>query len=279
MMRLYLLVAIAIQYFACTPRDNVKQEAASMTSEQTNEVYPDAPSIFGDTLPIDRSIDYLTGHFDPTQREEFTPIDTLLADRAGLWLRKDAYVAFEHMYEAAMAEGIKLIIRSATRNFDTQKSIWERKWTGKTTLSSGISAPDIVDPVQRALAILQYSSMPGTSRHHWGTDIDLNAFNNDYFASGEGLKIYQWLRQHAADFGFCQPYTAKGPRRPEGYEEEKWHWSYLPVSAVLLHEARMHLQDASISGFDGAQTAPVIGVVEKYVMGIDTLCQPNYKGQ
>ena len=65
--------------------------------------------------------------------------------------------------------------------------------------------------------------MPGsTSRHHWGTEIDIHSLKNGDFADGEGLKIYEWLTTHAEDYGFYQPYTAE-----QGYEEEeKWHWSY-----------------------------------------------------
>ena len=114
--------------------------------------------------------------------------------------------------------------------------------------------------------------MPGTSRHHWGTDIDLNAFTNSYFESGKGLKLYQWLQAHAGDYGFCQPYTAKGPARPFGYHEEKWHWSYLPVSEVLLNEAKTSLNNAMIQGFEGAEAAQSIDVVAKYVLGINPLC-------
>ena len=82
---------------------------------------------------------------------------------------------------------------------------------------------EVPEPVERARMILTYSSMPGTSRHHWGTDMDLNKDNNGYFATGEGLKVYEWLQAHAHEYGFCQPYTPKGPNRPEGYNEEKWH--------------------------------------------------------
>ncbi|MFM9004881.1 MAG: D-alanyl-D-alanine carboxypeptidase family protein [Flavobacteriales bacterium] len=43
---------------------------------------------------------------------------------------------------------------------------------------------------------MKFSSMPGTSRHHWGTDIDLNSVEPSYFLSGKGLLIYQWLSAH-----------------------------------------------------------------------------------
>ncbi len=230
-----------------------------------------------DTLPIDRSTSYLMGKFDPATRSEFSKVDTAHADRPNLHLRKDTYRAFSKMHEAAKKEGIKLIIRSATRNFDSQKNIWERKWNGITKLEGNIDATTISNEVERALAILRYSSMPGTSRHHWGTDIDLNAFHNAYFEKGEGLQIYQWLKKHAHDFGFCQPYTEKGVKRPAGYQEEKWHWSYLPVATVLLEAGEASLNNSDIVGFKGFKAATSIGVVENYVLGIDPICKNKYK--
>lgn len=216
----------------------------------------------------------LMGTFDPKSDAEFVSIPSQYADRPGQVMRKTAFEAFVKMFEAAKADGIALQIRSATRNFDYQKGIWERKWTGQTTLSDGINAArDINDDVDRALKILEYSSMPGTSRHHWGTDIDLNAFNNAYFESGTGKKVYDWLTAHAADYGFGQPYSPKGQDRPHGYNEEKWHWSYLPISVPMTQAAEQIMRDEQIKGFEGDHTAVQIGVVKKYILGIDKSCK------
>jgi len=164
--------------------------------------------------------------------------------------------------------------KSATRNFDYQKGIWERKYTGATKLSDGTNvATDIKDTKDKCLKILEYSSMPSTSRHHWGTDIDINAFNNAYFESGEGKKLYTWMLTHAADYGWCQPYTPHGPDRPHGYFEEKWHWSYMPISKILTQQAEAEFKDEMITGFMGSEAATEIGVVEKYVLGINKACR------
>ena len=217
--------------------------------------------------------DYITGQFDPAQHPDFVKIASKFADREGLYLRKEVYESFKAMHAAASKEGIKLVIRSATRNFTSQKGIWEAKWMGKRILSDGKNAKtDYPIPKDRALKILEYSSMPGTSRHHWGTDIDLNAFNNNYFAKGEGLKIYNWLLANASTYGFCQPYTAKGAQRPNGYNEEKWHWSYIPTAKKLTDQARIELKDETIQGFQGAATAKTIQVIQNYVFGINEAC-------
>lgn len=219
-------------------------------------------------------LNYLMGHFDPTTHSEFVEIPENYADRSGLFLRKEALAAFQQMYDAAKSEGIKLQIKSATRNFDYQKGIWENKWNGATILSDGTNvAKDISSPREKALKILLYSSMPGTSRHHWGTDIDLNAFNNAWFEKGEGLLIYRWLTENAFIYGFCQPYTAIGPDRPNGYQEEKWHWSYMPLSRTFTRAAELKLMDNLISGFGGSETAVEINVVKNYVLGINKTCR------
>jgi LAS superfamily LD-carboxypeptidase LdcB len=109
--------------------------------------------------------------------------------------------------------------------------------------------------------------MPGTSRHHWGTDIDLNSLENSYFEVGEGLKVYQWLLQHAHEFGFCQPYTSKATGRT-GYEEEKWHWSYTPLSVPLLQQYMNTITLEDISGFQGSETAAQLDVINTYVAGV-----------
>ncbi len=228
-----------------------------------------------ETVPrIDFPVDYIMGQFDPTMHSDFTIIPVQYADRDSMFLRKDALEAFENMYKAALSDSIKLVIRSATRNFEYQKGIWERKWNGATILSDGVNAAtDITDPAIRAIKILEYSSMPSTSRHHWGTDIDLNSFNNSWFESGTGLKLYNWMLAHAHEYGYCQPYTEKGDDRPYGYNEEKWHWSYTPISKPLLSQAKEKLKNEMIRGFLGHEQAIKIDVVNKYVLGINQVCK------
>lgn len=214
---------------------------------------------------VDLSI--VMGKFDPSTHDSFMLIDKSHADREGLYLQREAYRSFMQMNEAAEAAGIKLIIRSATRNFDYQRGIWERKWAANLKNESGISKQS------NAKSILEYSSMPSTSRHHWGTDIDLNSFENSWFESGEGLALYNWMEKHASTFGFCQVYTAKDSNRPNGYNEEKWHWSYLPIANEYYTLAKSHMQDDMIAGFKGAEVAKEIGVVDKYILGIDKSCK------
>ncbi len=222
--------------------------------------------VIGFFEPVDKN--YLLGKFNPEQDARFSRLDgehTSGSARGGV-LRKEAYDAFIKMAEAAKKEGIQLVIISATRNFESQKRIWENKWNGKVIVE-GKNLTTFKNPLERAKIILHYSSMPGSSRHHWGTDMDLNSLDNAYFESGDGLKMYQWLQVRASEYGFCQPFTSKADSRT-GYEEEKWHWSYWPLSKEFLEQYMKNVRYEDFGGFDGSQTASEIGIIENYVAGV-----------
>lgn len=208
--------------------------------------------------------DELMGRFNPARHPDFTMIQREHTDKPQIYLRREVYDAFNKMAAEAQQSGIRFKIISATRSFDHQKAIWQRKWDdGKYRH---------LNDKDKALAILRYSSMPGSSRHHWGTDIDLNSLNNQWFESGEGKKMYDWLHANAHRYGFYQVYTSKENGRT-GYSEEKWHWSYLPTAKNMLEEFNSLIQPETFSGFAGAHLAKELRIIEDYVNGIEVIDQ------
>jgi zinc D-Ala-D-Ala carboxypeptidase len=214
----------------------------------------------------------LLGHVNPARDDNFVLIDAAYASRSGMYLRQEAYHAFVAMREAALADGIVLTVLSATRDFQHQKRIWENKWHGRQILHGNILATDIQDTAERALEILRFSAMPGTSRHHWGTDVDLNSLNNSYFESGQGLRVYEWLKDNAGAFGFCQPYTRHGQQREGGYEEERWHWSYKPIASIYMKAYKAKVTYDDIRDFAGWETAAPLRVIERFVLDVNKDC-------
>lgn len=132
------------------------------------------------------------------------------------FIHQDAYEPLIALLEAAKKDGIQLKVISAYRAYHHQKQIWEDKWGNS----------DEAD-LKKAAEILHWSSYPGTSRHHWGTDVDLNSVSFSYWNSRQGKRTHAWLTASAPRFGFCQTY-AHG--RTDGYQDEPWHWSHLPTA-------------------------------------------------
>lgn len=200
----------------------------------------------------------IMGDLNPSTSESFVEISSQHANRSGMYLRAEVYGAFLKMLRAAEKEGYRIQIISATRNQHRQKQIWESKWDRYGG-----------DHLARARRILQYSSMPGTSRHHWGTDFDINNLSNDYFESGEGKQLYQWLLKNAGEYGFFQPYTGYGKYRDAGYREEKWHWSYYPLAQRFQRAYNHVVTYDDIRGFKGSELAGELNVINDFVNGIE----------
>lgn len=214
--------------------------------------------------------DFLLGKFDPTTHKDFMIIPKAYASREGMYIQKKVWEAFKAMHTEAQRGGVSLTIVSATRNHDYQKGIWEKKWNTKAAAYKSPLSED--DKSAIAKDILKFSSMPGTSRHHWGTDIDLNDLDPEYFKKGPGKKVYDWLKKNAGDFGFCQTYTPKNWGRT-GYEEESWHWSYMPLSDNYLKEYVQQVKLEDICCFSGSETAASLDVINVFVKGINPGCK------
>lgn len=97
---------------------------------------------------------------------------------------------------------------------------------------------------QKQREILQTSSGPGTSRHHWGTDVDLwSTSPADFVAGGTLVDEYSWLIRNASTYGYIQTFTPMSTFMRLGYTEERWHWSYYPAAQALLEWADAHRSD------------------------------------
>lgn len=150
-------------------------------------------------------------------------------------LRKNAHNAFVAMQKAAQKDGFALKIVSSYRDFYRQEGIWERKYI-KYTENDGLSPIDAIDK------IIEYSTIPGTSRHHWGTDIDITDGNKKiqgdllvpekFEGDGPFSGLKKWMDEHSESFGFHLVYTNNPKRR--GFKYEPWHYSYAPISIPML---------------------------------------------
>jgi len=257
-----LLIFITIGVvFSCN--EPIKAQDAENTSDKSQEVKKVEEGKIDEQLDQTRQFrkDELLGKLTPSTDTGFIKIQLAYTKKPAIYLRKAPYESFIKLYEAANKSGIKLMILSATRNFDAQKSIWEKKWSDPKYSK--------YSEKERASQIMKFSSMPGTSRHHWGTDVDFNNLSPSYFESGQGKKIYDWLVTNAADYGFYQTYTNKSQGRT-GYEEEKWHWTYLPLSGPMLDAYNNQINYSDITGFKGSEAAVAVQAIELYVNGIDS---------
>jgi LAS superfamily LD-carboxypeptidase LdcB len=161
--------------------------------------------------------------------------------------------ALTRMTEAAAQEGITIKVVSAFRSYERQRAIWNRKY--RQNEAEGLS------PEANRAKIIEYSTLPGTSRHHWGTDIDLIDGGVDlegdvllaqhFHQGGPFEKLRLWLEKNAATYGFYCAYP-DDPNR-SGFAYEPWHYSYAPIAQTYYRAYQKidrypMLQDSLLAG-------------------------------
>ena len=178
--------------------------------------------------------------------DERTILDSEVSRQFGL-LQRDA-----------RAEGFELVAASSYRPYASQLPIFNAKWRGDRPVLD-----DADRPLSRASysdeqwlhRILRFSALPGASRHHWGTDLDvfdptllpkgptLALTPREYGDSGYFSALTQWLDHAIANGqsrGFERPYDADRG----GVAIEPWHLSYLPrASQLRVHQSPEALLD------------------------------------
>ena len=181
-------------------------------------------------------------------RRQLTGLDEthLVALAGGHRLQSEVALAFTALQSDARSAGFDLTIASSFRPFGRQLAIWNGKADGTRPIHDDQGRPVSIEPLSRMdqlHAILRFSALPGASRHHWGTDLDVYdaaAVPSDYplqlspaevGPGGVFDRLHCWLdaRLAAGDsHGFFRPY---GNDRG-GVAPERWHLSYAPLSVA-----------------------------------------------
>jgi D-alanyl-D-alanine carboxypeptidase len=119
-----------------------------------------------------------------------------------------AVVAWQKMIDAAVGDGIELLMVSAYRSVARQSEIVRGKFLRG----------------QGAEEIFAVSAPPGFSEHHTGRAVDIST--PGYAALEEEFErsaAFGWLGENAVKFGFTMTY---GRGNDYGFLYEPWHWVF-----------------------------------------------------
>jgi hypothetical protein len=163
------------------------------------------------------------------------------------FVHKQMLTDFLRLQKDARDAGFDLQIASAFRDYDRQLKIWNLKASGERPVFDENEKPLEIaklSPTELAFAILRWSALPGCSRHHWGTDIDVydrktqtpesvKLSPSEVSGDGPAARLHDWLDSQfstGSGHGFYRPYnTDRG-----GVSPERWHLSYYSYSRRFL---------------------------------------------
>lgn len=168
-----------------------------------------------------------------------------------------------------------LTITSQYRSFADQANIVLRMLS-----SLGITPASSDEAVRAALAeSLTTRSIPGFSRHHWGTEIDvIDPTSAEWKPGARYAPLAAFMLNEAPRFGFYNPYQEGGspePARPH-YQPEPWHLSYFPI-ADRLHERWLREVNPQTLLEEVAQALGSVASVEALRRVLPSLDLPSYQ--
>lgn len=140
-----------------------------------------------------------------------TELETItFEDHKDYLIHQDIRKDLESLIKKASSFQIKLQPISSFRPFERQLKIWNEKVSGTRPLiiigHNGLEEkidPHSLSESELLWAILKWSAIPGLSRHHWGTDLDM--------IDQKALDLYNKKKQHT-------PYQIK--LTPSEYQQD-----------------------------------------------------------
>lgn len=200
------------------------KEAICVTEENKTEFIKDLYAILEEEKTFradDKSLFFLIDK-KHTASSSYAPKDLVSLkknslfdlNKAGMKIRPEAYSALNEMAQAALNEGIRLLVSSAYRSYSYQENLFNY-WVS-------------VDGLEEAE---RESSRPGTSQHQLGTAVDFGSISDDF----DKTQMGQWVYKNAADYGWSLSFP-KGYEDVTGYRWECWHFRYIGKNACLFQQ-------------------------------------------
>ena len=225
-----------------------------------------------------------------TGRSEGHPCLAAAREVVGAPVHFQVVEPFLHLRAEAARAGFELEILSGFRSFERQLSIWNRKATGELPVLDTDANPVAIDSLsdrELVFSILRWSALPGASRHHWGTDLDvfdaaakpdgydIELVPKEVNPSGIFGPLHDWLDRRieaSSAFGFFRPYD----RDRNGVAPERWHLSCGPVAAPFEQHLSVDVLKGAIQDADIEQKEVILEHLDEiYVRFVMNIGRPQ----
>ena len=201
---LVLIALIAILLFAILSGGDDKDNSVPSSSTVSTSSVPTAtptPTPVLEPIPRDEWYMKLVNKDNVMSKEEVDAVKTVNVD--GVPVDERVADAFEQLLAAGKEAGVDLKLVAGYRTYDRQQASYD----------GGVS-----------------NAAPGTTEHNLGLSADIMSSTEQSYdtAKFEATPEYQWLSEHAAEYGFILRYPS-GKESVTGFDYEPWHYRYVGV--------------------------------------------------
>ena len=165
-------------------------------------------------------------------------------------------------------------------NVSQYRSFWDQAAIVVNTLRIKPTSSD--DELRAAFRqSLTTRSVPGFSRHHWGTEIDVVAADSSAWRRGGYLSpLWPFVHEEAPKFGFYTPFREGFFPEPTKahYNDEPWHLSYFPEARGLRERWLSEVDVPSLLIRVATALSPGLGISRDRIAAVlVTLDLPSYQ--
>ena len=140
---------------------------------------------------------------------------------SGVYLDYRVAPYYQQMYDAALADGITLTPVSGYRSYERQQRNFENRI--KENMDAGM---DKTEATKSAATVIM---VPGSSEHNAGLAMDICSLAQSF----ENYDEFEWLDQHAAEYGFILRYPKdEKSRNITGVIYEPWHYRFVGIETA-----------------------------------------------
>lgn len=151
--------------------------------------------------------------------DKYTPSLSPIIEGSSITVDSRIVAKYQEMYNAAKQDDCILTPYSGYHSYSLQKSTYSRKVN--FYVNQGLSQ-------EEAEKKAKTSVLPaGCSEHNAGLAVDIVSASEDFAKTKE----YQWLCDHAHEYGFILRYPAD-KAEITGVSYEPWHWRYVGEEAA-----------------------------------------------
>lgn len=159
----------------------------------------------------------------------------------GIQFDKRAISYLQDMINEMYKEKItKVWVQSAYRSYEKQEELFNKKV--KFYKDQGKQQEEAEELAQKLV------QRPEMSEHNLALAADFNTVTNDF----ENTKAFEWLKEHAQDYGFILRYP-KDKQDITGISYESWHWRYVGVEHAKVMKEKGYCLEEYIEYLKGAQ--------------------------
>lgn len=173
---------------------------------------------------------FLNENYTPSHLSQI-PNKYLFEPEREMYIHSNVWLFLQELIDNANNEGIKLLIASAYRSFDTQATL---KSSYTVTYGAGTAN--------------QFSADQGYSEHQLGTTVDFTTPEiGANLSKLDSQEAFRWLQDNAYKYGFILSY----PKDNSYYKYEPWHWRFVGKSlAKYIHNENKSFYDLDQRAID-----------------------------